>query len=166
MTQTTQKLAELLPATTTLWPMDGADLANVQTPTSRFKECQIHYLPDPAPVLHPGDGFISHDELLTSLGLEDSDLSDSRRWASDVLYGDEPVTLKKLRLQRGLSQAKLAELIGSKQSHISRIERGTEDISKSVMRKLRDALEIDMNTLDAALSAQEALLTQERRGRE
>lgn len=101
---------------------------------------------------------------MAALGLADSDLTDARKWVAGQMYGHEAPTLKRLRLERGLSQQRLAELIGSKQSHISRIERGTEDIQKSVMRKLRDALGIDMNTLDAALAEQEALLAKKREG--
>lgn len=113
---------------------------------------------------HPGKGFASHDDLMAALGLTDADLADARKVVAEQVYGHEAATLKRLRLERGLSQQRLAELIGSKQSHISRIERGTEDIQKSVMRKLRDALDVDMNTLDAALAAQEALLAMKRDG--
>jgi len=59
-------------------------------------------------------------------------------------------SLRTLRLSKGWSQEQLAKEIGSSQSHIARIERGTENITIETCRKLSDALEVDMNTLNAA----------------
>src|ERR1700744_1708204 len=63
-------------------------------------------------------------------------------------------TIRTLRLGRGFSQTKLAELIGTQQPHIARIESGQE-INISTARKLAAALGVDMNKLDAALQCQE-----------
>ena len=59
-------------------------------------------------------------------------------------------SLRTLRLSKGWSQEQLAKEISSSQSHIARIERGTENITIETCRKLSDALDIDMNTLNEA----------------
>ena len=162
MTLATLKLNASLPATKNSWTKDGDEAALVSQAGSRFGACQVHYLPDPQSAPHPGAAFVTHDDLLASLELGDEEIGVASKWFAQSFLADGPMTLKRIRLERGLSQEKLANAIGSKQSHISRIEKGTEDVTKSVMRKLRDALGIDMNTLDAALAAQEALLSRQR----
>lgn len=59
--------------------------------------------------------------------------------------------MRALRLAAGLSQAQLANAVGTSQPRIARIEAGTEKPGLDMLRRLRDALNIDMNTLDAAL---------------
>lgn len=63
----------------------------------------------------------------------------------------ETGTLKGLRLKAGLSQVQLAKLIGSSQSHVARIESGSDSIVIDTCRKLAKALNVDLNTLDHAL---------------
>jgi predicted transcriptional regulator len=46
-----------------------------------------------------------------------------------------------LRLKKGLSQAQLADLIGSKQSAISRLESGTYNPTLSMLKKVSKALD-------------------------
>lgn len=61
-------------------------------------------------------------------------------------------SLAKLRLQRGLSQTQLAELIGWRQPYVARIEKGQEDLKFSTMEKLANALNISVG--DVALCVQ------------
>jgi ribosome-binding protein aMBF1 (putative translation factor) len=63
----------------------------------------------------------------------------------------EANTLKGLRLKAGLSQVQLAQLIGSKQPHVARMESGSGAMVIETCRKLAEALGVDMNTLDQAL---------------
>lgn len=47
----------------------------------------------------------------------------------------------RLRLQRGLTQAQLAELVGTRQPSIARLENGTSAPSLSFLNKIATALE-------------------------
>jgi transcriptional regulator with XRE-family HTH domain len=73
--------------------------------------------------------------------------------AETVLAG-KPVTLRTLRLQRGMSQTQLAEAIGTQQPYIARIESGSADLRLETCRRLAAAMGIDLNTLDLALQRQ------------
>jgi ribosome-binding protein aMBF1 (putative translation factor) len=84
-------------------------------------------------------------------------LEDARRWMEETIHADEGDTVRTLRLRKGWSQTKLAEVLGTSQPHIARIERGTENIAIETCRRLCQALDIDMNTLDQALKRQEAV---------
>jgi len=46
----------------------------------------------------------------------------------------------RLRMERGLTQRQLAELVGTRQSSISRLESGSRDPSLSFLRRIADAL--------------------------
>lgn len=83
-------------------------------------------------------------------------LINARKWIGEALYSQEPPTLKAYRLNLGLSQTDLAMLINSSQSHVARIERGTENLHIETCRKLCAALKIDMNHLDELLFNQES----------
>lgn len=74
-----------------------------------------------------------------------------------VDYGEDGDTVRTLRLRKGWSQARLAAELGTSQSHIARIERGTENLTIETCRKLSRALRIDLNTLDRALKRQETI---------
>jgi transcriptional regulator with XRE-family HTH domain len=62
-----------------------------------------------------------------------------------------------LRLRKGWSRTRLAEALRTSQSHVARIERGTENLTIETCRKLAKALDIDLNALDLALRRQEAI---------
>lgn len=59
-----------------------------------------------------------------------------------------------LRLERGLSQRALADLIGTSQSHIARIEAGGEDVRMTTLIKLASELRIPVGKI-AELIARE-----------
>ncbi len=61
-------------------------------------------------------------------------------------------TLAALRLRHGLSQAQLAERIGTSQSRLSRIEAGLDDPRHSTLLKLVDALGEPIETISRALA--------------
>ena len=65
--------------------------------------------------------------------------------------------MRAFRLRKGWSQTRLAEELSTSQSHVARIERGTENLTIETCRKLSTVLGIDLNTLDQALKRQEAI---------
>ncbi len=59
--------------------------------------------------------------------------------------------LRLLREQRGLSQERLAELIGSNAASLSRIEAGRRDVLWSSITRLLDAMGADLRDLAGAI---------------
>ena len=57
------------------------------------------------------------------------------------------VRVKALREQQGLSQRKLALMIGSNQTHIWQIENGTVNVGLDLLCRLADALEVNVRDL-------------------
>lgn len=55
--------------------------------------------------------------------------------------------IKALREQQGLSQRKLALMIGSNQTHIWQIENGTVNVSLDILCRLADALDVNVRDL-------------------
>lgn len=53
----------------------------------------------------------------------------------------------RIRKDRGMTQTDLAELIGTKQSAISRLERGEEDITLSRAEAISDALSVELSEM-------------------
>lgn len=84
------------------------------------------------------------------------ELKHAKSWMAETVLAGRPVTLRTLRLQRGMSQAQLAEVIGTQQPYIARIESGSADLRLETCRRLADALGVDLNTLDQALQRQRA----------
>lgn len=84
-------------------------------------------------------------------------LEQARQWVADSFHGEDGDTVRTLRLRKGWSQAQLATNLGTSQSHVARIERGTENLAIETCRRLCVALGVNMNTLDEALRRQESL---------
>jgi ribosome-binding protein aMBF1 (putative translation factor) len=104
------------------------------------------------------DNHSSFDELIQEWEQQDQKkVKEARAWLVDAFYTEDGDTIKTIRLRKGWSQTQLADAIGSKQPHIVRIERGTENVVFHTMLKLCNVLEIDMNTLAKALCRQEEL---------
>ena len=57
------------------------------------------------------------------------------------------VRVKALREQQGLSQRKLALMIGSNQTHIWQIENGNVNVGLDLLCRLADALEVNVRDL-------------------
>jgi ribosome-binding protein aMBF1 (putative translation factor) len=81
-------------------------------------------------------------------------LAEARKELAAELQEEQGETIRSLRLAKGLSQSALAEMIGTKQPHVARIEAG-QDIFMSTAKKLAAALGLDMNALDDALQLQD-----------
>ena len=81
-------------------------------------------------------------------------LGAARREIADALLADGIARLAALRLQRGLSQAQLAELSGLPQPHLSRLEGGAQaDVMLSTLRTLAQALEVPLEEVASAIEA-------------
>jgi transcriptional regulator with XRE-family HTH domain len=53
----------------------------------------------------------------------------------------------RIRKDRGMTQTDLADLIGTKQSAISRLERGEEDITLTRAEAIADALSVELSEM-------------------
>lgn len=106
---------------------------------------------------HISPGALSLDDLFQTLAEGDPDFHEGLRLEranlASSLYGEE-VSLKTLRLKKGLSQAELAEAIGQKQPNIYRYESGRTDPTLSVVAKLAAALDIPLGKLAEAMHGQ------------
>ncbi|MBB2930991.1 helix-turn-helix domain-containing protein [Paraburkholderia silvatlantica] len=63
------------------------------------------------------------------------------------MFASKPDSIAAARLRAGLSQAKLAEAIGTSQSHIAKIEAGKVQIQFATAAQLADALKITLDSL-------------------
>lgn len=64
-------------------------------------------------------------------------------------------SLAALRMRAGFSQAKLAELMGTQQSNISRWEKAPGDMQHSTMKRLAQLLGVSTNEVVSAIENQE-----------
>ena len=55
--------------------------------------------------------------------------------------------IKELRIQKGLSQEALADLVGLHRTYIGSVERGEKTITISSAKKIADGLEISLSEL-------------------
>jgi DNA-binding Xre family transcriptional regulator len=74
---------------------------------------------------------------------KNAELQDARRVLVERINEFTPNTLKRLRLEKGLSQIALARQIGSTQAQIARVESGRQDVQVSTITRIAEALEIE-----------------------
>jgi len=103
----------------------------------------------------------SEYERLVELAQDQADAAAAREMLRRVQAGEEEVfpsevtnrlidgenPIKVFRDYRGLTQAQLAEKIGTNKIYISQIERGERQGSLSLLRKLADALRVDVTDI-------------------
>lgn len=68
--------------------------------------------------------------------------------------------VSRLRKERGLTQAQLADLVGVSQAHISRLERGDDSASLKLIYDIANALRVQPSDLFEDRDDKEALLLQ------
>lgn len=78
-------------------------------------------------------------------------LAAARKRLAKALEVDSKPTLASLRLHRGLSQAKLATLMGTSQPRLSRIECGLDDVHFKTFEKFVAILEFSRDEIAEAL---------------
>lgn len=71
----------------------------------------------------------------------------ARGRVAQSMFASKPHSIAAARLKAGLSQAKLAEAIGTSQSHIAKIEAGKVQIQFSTAMQLADALDMTLDAL-------------------
>ncbi len=154
MTPSTRPLGESFRLTQT---SDSVREVNVALPAVTTRPAKVLPFTIPAMANEPvPSGYKSIDEIVGKFESNPAlqqELLDARRWIADTALAGKPVTLRTLRLRKGLSQAQLAVAIGTLQPHIARIERGQADPQLGTCRRIARALDVDLNTLDQALQA-------------
>ncbi|AOS96727.1 anaerobic benzoate catabolism transcriptional regulator [Microbulbifer aggregans] len=88
---------------------------------------------------------ISVDDLIDELSRGDSQFVEALRRGRENIaqrYYAEEESLRTLRLSKGLSQKELAEMVGTKQPHIARIEAGTSSPQLNTVKRLARALQV------------------------
>lgn len=159
MTQATPLLNESS-ATTLSFRDERASLKvvgmySVESSTTDVGYCEVVVVDQSRPREQVPPNHVSIEDLEARLskvpGMPD-ELASARKWVADVLYPSQ-VSLRSLRLARGLTQTMLAGTIGTSQPHLARMENGQSGIMRDTMRRLCEALNVDMNTLDKALQA-------------
>ncbi len=107
----------------------------------------------PAPeVVHPESRGL--DQFIAALQSEGQGalLADGRKAIAQ--WFAPKVSLKRLRLEAGLSQDELALRVGTSQPNIARIESGKQDPSLRTLHRLAEALGLDIHkVVDAASNA-------------
>ncbi len=154
MTPTTRPLDESFRLTRT---SDSVAQVSTAIPSVTTRPAQVIPFIARSPAGEPiPPGYSTIDEIVAKFERDPAlqeELRDARRWVADSVLAGKPVTLRTLRLRKGLSQAQLAESIGTQQPHVARIERGQADPQLDTCRRIAHALGVDLNTLAQALQA-------------
>lgn len=94
-------------------------------------------------------GAVSIDDLVAELSDDDefkAGLAEARGWLAESAYDGE-VSLKTIRLKKGLSQTDLAALADMHQPQVARIEAGRSSPQVDTVQRLASALDYDMGEL-------------------
>jgi len=94
---------------------------------------------------------------LESSEVHSQGLSQAREWIANDILADEGDTVRTLRLRKNLSQKQLADLLGTTQAQVARIEKGNVDLHRSTCKRLRDVLGVSADTLEEMLDRQETI---------
>lgn len=160
MTRAIRSLAASLPPTTTSEGFRVVVGAEAKAST-RPALCQVFNFEDHAAREQSApNNHVSVDDLVKLWEGDDKgrqSLQEGRAWVADAFYKEDGITVRSMRLRKGWSQARLADSLGTSQSHVARIERGSENLTIETCRRLCVSLDVDMNALDTALRRQEAL---------
>ncbi len=90
--------------------------------------------------------FVTIDELVKQSEIDPKRrraLQEGRRWVASTFYVNQENTLRVIRLQKGLSQAQLAAVIGTTQPHVARIESGQVDVQIGTLVRIAVALGVE-----------------------
>lgn len=133
---------------TTLQPKLTDELLLTGTPHSQPSNSggNIYKFEVRAPIPYKIPNTISIDSLVSEFETDPDmalHLALSRKQIADDVYKAKEGTLTFLRLKAGLSQAKLAEKIGTSQPYIAKIEAGKNDPSTDMIGKIANALNVE-----------------------
>lgn len=87
------------------------------------------------------DDFIA--ELCQSDPRLEAAISEGTRWVSRTFCADTRPSLRKRRMDSGLTQAQLAAKMGTSQPYIAKLERGEVSAGLEVIGRLADALDLE-----------------------
>lgn len=99
---------------------------------------------------------VDFDEFMAELEADPANVEFFQKaddWIAETFYEGNAETMRNLRERKGMSQAVLAGMVGTSQPQIARIESGRADPQLSTILKLTKALDVDANTVCAALGA-------------
>lgn len=82
-------------------------------------------------------------------------MAEARTWFAEKVLSDEGDTIRTLRLKKGMNQTKFAELLGTTQAQVARLEKGNTDPQRSTCKRLREVLGISADMLDEIMDRQE-----------
>ncbi len=159
--QTTPSPRESLPPTRSFetFVAPKGSVTPVVTPTAERGACLVFNYDDFAnPSVPMPPKYTSITDFVNELESTEEGrigMQDARKWIADTFHSKDGITIRIMRLKMGWSQIHLADRLGTSQSHVARIERGTENLYIQTCRRLCDAFNIDMNTLNQALKNQE-----------
>lgn len=130
--------------------LQGADVKLAESSACEVIDLGVYI---PAPIENKEAGIVSLDDLDAML-FSDTDSQDLLAQArKDVAedYYQEQNTFSALRLKSGLSQRGLASKIGSTQSYISRLEKGTLNPGLDKLRLIAQVLNVTLDELDKTI---------------
>lgn len=122
---------------------DSVFLANDRIPDTASAEGNVFFLALEESRPESPAGVMDLDDLITEFEQDPAAktaIRNGRKWVAGEFYRDGPAGIRALRLERGLSQVQLARAMGTSQSHVARIERGTEDLRTSTIVRLAPLL--------------------------
>ncbi|WP_164747875.1 helix-turn-helix domain-containing protein [Pseudomonas koreensis] len=111
----------------------------------------------PAPLAQKNTAFSRLMARLENSPEHKEGIASAREWLADDVMGDEGKTVRRLRLKKGLNQTQLAELLGTTQAQVARIEKGNVDLHRSTCKRLREVLGVSADELDEMLDLQEKI---------
>lgn len=104
----------------------------------------------------PSHGTKTIGEVADELARDDATFAEHLRQARRELAAQidtaASLTIRGLRLNRGMSQAQLATAMNTSQSHIARIESGRNDPTFDTFQKLANALQVELGEVVSAFA--------------
>lgn len=132
-------------------PTIGEVSSPKSSPSALFRFDDAIKTPRPLQNTTPFSSMMADYELKPELAAV---LQEARKKLANKAYNDESHSLSALRLGAGLSQSSLANLSGTSQSHIARIEAGKTDPGTQLIVKIAAALGVEAETAFTAIRHQ------------
>jgi ribosome-binding protein aMBF1 (putative translation factor) len=111
----------------------------------------------PMPLAKKNTAFAALMSRLDSSDEHRQGMAEARSWVASEVLADEGDTVRTLRLKKNLNQTQLAELLGTTQAQVARIEKGNVDLQRSTCKKLREVLGVSSDALEEMLDRQEKI---------
>lgn len=102
------------------------------------------------------EGFVSLDSVVDGFEADAAGrkaMTEARQFIGAELYKDQVPRLATYRLEKGWSQKRLADELGTSQSYIARLETGRSDPQMSTVRRICLALGISLDEFARAFAS-------------